>query len=113
MVGGDYVARNVSALARRGRLVNIAYQKGGRTELDFIPVLVKNLTLMATTLRARADEEKGAIRDALAREVWPLIDAGRIRPVIDSRFPLAEADAAHAHMRAGGHIGKILLEMPG
>jgi putative PIG3 family NAD(P)H quinone oxidoreductase len=113
MVGGDYVARNVSALARKGRLVNIAYQKGGRAELDFMPVLVKNLTLMATTLRARSDEEKGRIRDALLLEVWPQIAQGRIKPVIDSRFPLAEADAAHLRMRAGGHKGKILIEMPG
>ena len=101
MVGGDYVARNVAALARRGRLVNIAYQKGGRTELDFNQVLMKNLTLMATTLRGRTDEEKGRIRDALLREVWPLIAQGRIRPVIDSRFPLSEADAAQRRMRAG------------
>jgi NADPH:quinone reductase len=113
MVGGDYVARNVAALARRGRLVNIAYQKGGRAELDFNLVLTKNLTLMATTLRGRSDEEKGRIRNALLHEVWPLIEQGRIRPVIDGRFPLAEADAAQQRMRAGGHSGKILLEMPG
>jgi NADPH:quinone reductase-like Zn-dependent oxidoreductase len=113
MVGGDYVAKNVAALARRGRLVNIAYQKGGRAELDFQQVLIKNLTLMATTLRGRSNEEKGRIRDALLREVWPLFPQGRIRPVIDSRFSLAEADAAHRRMREGGHKGKILIEMPG
>jgi len=112
MVGGDYVAKNVAALARRGRVVNIAYQKGGRAELDFNIVLMKNLTLMATTLRGRADQEKGRIRDALLREVWPLIAQGRIKPVIDSRFPLRDADAAQQRMRAGGHSGKILLEMP-
>jgi putative PIG3 family NAD(P)H quinone oxidoreductase len=113
MVGGDYVARNISLLTRRGRLVNIAYQKGGKTEVDFMPVLAKNLTLMATTLRWRSPEEKGRIRDQLLFEVWPLIEQGRIKPVIDSRFPLAEADDAHQRMRAGGHKGKILLEMPG
>ena len=113
MVGGEYVARNVSALARRGRLVNIAYQNGGRAEMDFMPVLVKNLTLMATTLRGRSNEEKGRIRDAVLREVWPLFPQGRMRPVIDSRFSLDEADAAHQRMRAGGHKGKILIEMPG
>jgi putative PIG3 family NAD(P)H quinone oxidoreductase len=113
MVGGDYVARNIASLARRGRLVNIAYQKGGKAEVDFMPVLSKNLTLMATTLRWRPDEEKGRIRDQLLFEVWPQIEQGRIKPVIDSRFSLAEADEAHQHMRAGGHKGKILLEMPG
>jgi NADPH:quinone reductase-like Zn-dependent oxidoreductase len=107
------VTKNVSVLARRGRLVNIAYQKGGRAELDFNQVLAKNLTLAATTLRWRPDEEKGRIRDALLREVWPLIEQGRIKPVIDSRFSLAEANDAHQHMRTGGHKGKILLEMPG
>ena len=111
MVGGDYVARNVAALARRGRVVNIAYMKGGKAEVDFQIVLVKNLSLLATTLRARADEEKGRIRDDVLREVWPLIEAGQIKPVIDSRYPLADAQAAHDRMRAD-HVGKILLEMP-
>jgi NADPH2:quinone reductase len=111
MVGGDYIARNLEALARRGRLVNIAYMKGGRAELDFQTVLRKNLTLMATTLRNRSGAEKARIRDALAAEVWPLLEAGRIRPAIDSVFPLAEAGAAHARMRESTHIGKILLEI--
>jgi NADPH:quinone reductase-like Zn-dependent oxidoreductase len=92
-------------------VVNIAYQRGGRTELDFQQVLIKNLTLMATTLRTRSDEEKGRIRDAVLHGMWPLIEQGRIKPIIDSRFPLTEAQAAHERMRAGGHNGKILLDV--
>jgi NADPH2:quinone reductase len=111
MVGGDYVQRNLNALARGGRLVNIAYQKGSRTEVDFSIMLARKLTMMATTLRSRSDEEKGRIRDALLREVWPLLGQGRIRPVIDSVFPLAEAQKAHARMRESSHIGKILLTL--
>jgi putative PIG3 family NAD(P)H quinone oxidoreductase len=110
MVGGDYVQRNLNALARGGRLVNIAFQKGGRAEVDFQIMLVRSLSMMATTLRPRSNAEKGRIRDAVWHEVWPLIDAGRITPVIDSTFPLADADKAHARMRESGHIGKILLD---
>jgi NADPH:quinone reductase len=109
MVGGDYVQRNMSAAAIWGRIVNIAYQDGARTALDLNPMLRKRLTLAATTLRARSVSEKTAIRDALAEKIWPLVAAGRIRPVVDRRFPLAQAQAAHRHMNAGSHSGKILL----
>jgi NADPH2:quinone reductase len=109
MVGGDYVERNLHALARGGRLVNIAYQKGSRVELDLQIMLARSLTMTASALRPRSNEEKGRIRDALLREVWPLFAPGRIRPVVDSVFPLAEAAKAHARMREGGHVGKILL----
>ena len=112
MVGGDYVGRNFQRARPARQAGEHRLHERWPDEVDFLPVLVKNLTLMATTLRARTDEEKGRIRDALLREVWPLIERGRIRPIVDSRYPLAEADAAHAHMRAGGHSGKILLEMP-
>jgi putative PIG3 family NAD(P)H quinone oxidoreductase len=112
MVGGDYIARNMAAAAPGGRIVNIAYQAGSRAEVDFAPMLKKHLTLAATTLRPRSPAEKGAIRDALAAAVWPLLAAGRIRPVIDRIFPFSEADAAHRLMARGGHIGKILL-IPG
>jgi NADPH:quinone reductase len=109
MVGGDYVQRNMAAAAIWGRIVNIAYQDGARTALDLNPMLRKRLTLAATTLRARSASEKGAIRDALAEKIWPLVAAGRIRPVVDRRFPLAEAQAAHRYMSSGSHSGKILL----
>jgi len=109
MVGGEYIERNFRALARGGRLVNIAFQGGMTAQVNFGLMLMKRLTFMATTLRARANEEKGQIRDALAREVWPLIAAGRIKPIVDKVYPLAEAQEAHAHMAKSAHIGKILL----
>jgi putative PIG3 family NAD(P)H quinone oxidoreductase len=109
MVGGDYIQRNISAAALWGRIVNIAYMRGAQANVNFGPMLMKRLSLLATTLRGRTIDEKGAIRDALLREVWPLIDAGKIKPIIDSKFPLAEAQAAHKRMTSSAHIGKILL----
>ncbi len=109
MVGGDYIERNFRALARGGRLVNIAFQGGMTATINFGLMLMKRLTFMATTLRARSNEEKGAIRDALLQEVWPLIEAGRIRPVIDRVYPFESAQEAHSRMAGSGHIGKILL----
>ena len=109
MVGGDYIQRNISAAAVRGRIVNIAYQKGATAEVNFGPLLRKRLTLLATTLRGRSNAEKGAIRDAVLKTVWPLIGSGRIKPVVDSRFSLGEAQKAHETMRNSAHIGKILL----
>lgn len=111
MVGGDYIQRNMSAARLWGRIVNIAYMSGTQAQVNFAPALMKRLSLLATTLRGRSNEEKGAIRDALSREVWPLIESGKIRPVVDRTFPLAEAQAAHAHMAGSSHIGKILLEV--
>jgi len=109
MVGGDYVMRNLSALARRGRLVNIAYQKGAKVEVDFRLVQARLLMLGATGLRGRPDSEKGEIRESLKREVWPLFESGRLKPVTHRVFPLAEAEVAHRLMQEGTHIGKILL----
>jgi len=101
--------RNINALGRLGRLVNIAYQKGAKVEIDFRQVQARLLLLGATGLRGRPDTEKGQIRDALRREAWPLFDTGRLRPVTDRVFPLAEAEAAHRLMQESSHIGKILL----
>ncbi len=109
MVGGDYVQRNMAAAAIWGRIVNIAYQNGARVTLDLNPMLRKRLTLAATTLRARSSSEKRVIRDALAEKVWPLVAAGRIRPVVDRRFALGEAQKAHEFMEKTGATGKILL----
>jgi NADPH:quinone reductase len=111
MVGSDYIQRNMSAAALWGRIVNIAYQSGMQATVNFGPMLMKRLSLLATTLRGRSNDEKGAIRDALLREVWPLIDAGKVRPIIDHIYPLAEAADAHKRMASSGHIGKILLRM--
>ena len=109
MVGGDYIQRNMSAAALWGRIVNIAYQSGMSATVNFAPMLMKRLSLLATTLRARSNDEKGAIRDAVLREVWPLIEAGKIKPVVDRIYPLAEAQEAHKRMAGSEHIGKILL----
>ncbi|HUJ03607.1 MAG TPA: NAD(P)H-quinone oxidoreductase [Rhizomicrobium sp.] len=109
MVGGDYIQKNMSAAAVWGRIVNIAYMSGMSATVNFAPMLMKRLSLLATTLRTRTNAEKGAIRDALAAHVWPLIEDGRIKPVIDRIYPLAEAQAAHERMASSGHIGKILL----
>ena len=109
MVGGDYIQKNFSAAALWGRIVNVAYMSGMQATVNFAPMLMKRLSLMATTLRARTNEEKGAIRDAVQREVWPLIESGKIKPVVDSTFPLADAAKAHAKMATSQHIGKILL----
>ncbi|MEJ0043941.1 MAG: NAD(P)H-quinone oxidoreductase [Rhizomicrobium sp.] len=111
MVGGEYIQRNMSAAALWGRIVNIAYQSGMSATVNFAPMLMKRLSLLATTLRVRSNDEKGAIRDAVRREVWPLIEAGRIKPVVDRTYPLAEAAAAHKRMAGSEHIGKILLTM--
>jgi NADPH2:quinone reductase len=108
MVGGSYIQRNIEAASIWGRIVNIAYQDGARAEVNFAPLLIKRLTLAATTLRARSAEQKRAIRAALMREVWPLVGT-RIKPVVERVFPLAEAQKAHEFMARKGHIGKILL----
>lgn len=109
MIGGDYIQRNMSAAAIWGRIVNIAYQSGMQANVNFAPMLMKRLSLLATTLRARSPREKGAIRDALLREVWPLLGSGRITPVVDRVFPLHDAQLAHARMAKSEHIGKLLL----
>jgi putative PIG3 family NAD(P)H quinone oxidoreductase len=109
MVGGDYVARNIDALAVDGRHVSIAFLNGSKVEIDLQKVMAKRLTLTGSTLRPRSVAEKGAIAAALQAEVWPLIEAGRVRPVIHATFPLAQAAEAHALMESSAHVGKIIL----
>jgi putative PIG3 family NAD(P)H quinone oxidoreductase len=109
IVGGDYLPRNVAALAMGGRLVVIAVQGGARGELDLGLLMGKRASVLASTLRARPLAEKAAIVAAVRAGVWPLISAGQVRPVIDRVLPLAEAAAAHRLMEEGGHIGKIVL----
>jgi NADPH2:quinone reductase len=110
MVGAGYIQRNIEAAAQWGRIVNIAYRSGFRTEVDFTPVLAKKLTLAATLLRPRTPDQKRAIRDVLLREVWPRLGT-HIGPVIDRVFPLEQAQQAHEFMAKTGHIGKILLQV--
>jgi putative PIG3 family NAD(P)H quinone oxidoreductase len=109
IIGAAYLARNVAALATGGRLVVIGLQRGTRAELDLGVLLGKRASVRATTLRARPAEEKAAIVAAVREQVWPLIAAGRVRPVIDRVLPLAEAPEAHRLMENGSHFGKILL----
>jgi NADPH2:quinone reductase len=109
MVGGDYLPRNVRALAVEGRLVQIAFLKSSKVEFDFMPMMLKRLTLTGSTLRPRSVEQKGAIARELREKVWPLLAAGTVRPIIHKTFPLAEAGEAHRLMESSQHIGKILL----
>ncbi len=109
MVGGSYLDRNLQAAAVEGRLVIIAMQGGTKAELKLTHIVTKRLTVTGSTLRARSIAEKAAVADAVEREVWPLIAAGRVRPVIHATFPLAEAAAAHELMESSNHIGKIML----
>ncbi|WP_449040843.1 NAD(P)H-quinone oxidoreductase [Paracoccus sp. (in: a-proteobacteria)] len=113
MVAGDYVARNLKALADEGRLVFIAFLGGPKVTLNLAPVMTRRLTITGSTLRPQSDLAKARIADELRAHVWPLVAAGKLRPVMDAEFPLAEAAAAHAHMEAGEHIGKIVLRVAG
>ncbi|MFZ2469299.1 NAD(P)H-quinone oxidoreductase [Parvibaculum sedimenti] len=109
MVGGSYIARNIQSAAPDGRIVSIAFLQGSTAEVNFMPVMLKRLTLTGSTLRPRGIEEKAALARALRENVWPLIEAGRVRPRIDATFPLADAAKAHELMEKSTHIGKIVL----
>jgi len=111
MVGGDYIPRNVKCLVDDGRLVQIAFLQGPKVELNFAQVMMRRLTITGSTLRPQSDLAKARIAEALRREVWPLLDAGRIAPVMDLEFALGDADKAHARMEDSGHIGKIVLKV--
>ncbi len=111
MVGGDYVPRNLQCLAEDGRHVSIAVLNGPKTDL-FIPlIMMRRLTLTGSTLRPRSVVFKSLVAEELARAVWPHVEAGRLKPVIDTVFPLSDAAGAHALMDSGAHVGKIVLEV--
>jgi NADPH:quinone reductase len=109
MVGGDYIGRNLECLSDDGRHVSIAFQRGAQAQLSIPDVMWRRLTLTGSTLRPRSVEFKTMVADEIARTVWPYVETGRLRPVVDSTFPLAEAADAHARMEAGKHVGKIVL----
>ena len=109
MVGGSYIARNIKALADDGRLVQIAFLQGPKAEINFTQMMTRRLTFTGSTLRPQSNLSKARIADGLRETVWPLLDAGRIHPVVDSAFSLEAADQAHMRMEASTHIGKIVL----
>ncbi|WP_213993148.1 NAD(P)H-quinone oxidoreductase [Sodalis sp. dw_96] len=113
LVAGDYVARNYAAAAVEGRILQIGIQHGPAKELNLMPLLSKRLTHTGTTLRPRSIEEKAAIAGDLRLKVWPLLEEGRLQPLIDRTFPLYRACDAHTLMEASTHIGKIMLVTPG
>jgi len=109
MVGGDYLQRDLSILAPGGRLVMIASKRGSKVELDCAVIQAKAICLTGSRLRPRTEAEKARLASAVRKAVWPLIESGRVKPVIDSTFPLAEARRAHERLESGRHIGKVLL----
>lgn len=111
MVGGDYIAKNLRCLAIEGRLVIIAFLHGSKADVDWMPIMLRRLTVTGSTMRASPAARKNAIAQSLRERVWPLFEAGRLKPVIYRVFPLAEAAAAHALMESSRHIGKIILEV--
>jgi NADPH2:quinone reductase len=111
MVGGDYLPRNLRALADDGRLVQIAFLQGPKMALNFAQVMTRRLTITGSTLRPQSDLAKARIAEELRAHVWPLLEAGRAAPVMDSEFPLEQAAGAHARLETSAHIGKIVLKV--
>jgi len=111
MVGGDYLPRNLKCLADDGRHISIAVQRGGEATIPIFEIMRRRLTLTGSTLRPRSVEFKTMVADELARTVWPFVRDGKLKPVMDRSFPLAEAAEAHRRMEAGDHVGKIVLTM--
>ena len=111
MVGGDYIPRNLQALAEDGRLVQIAFLSGPKVEVNFATLMTRRLTMTGSTLRPQSDLAKAKIAEELREKVWPLLDAGKIAPVMDSEYAFEDASEAHARMETSGHIGKIVLKV--
>ncbi len=111
MVGGDYLPRNLKALNRDGRLVNIAFMQGAKIEVNFMPLMLKRQTITGSTLRAQSVAAKGAIANSVKTTVWPLIEAGKVKPVIYKTFSLDQAKEAHELMESNKHIGKIVFQV--
>jgi len=109
MVGGDYIQRNFSAAAKEGRIVNIAFLKGSKADVDFMPLMLKRLTLTGSTLRAQSNTTKAAIARELEERIWPLLALGRIKPQVNHQYPLEQAAEAHRLMESNRLIGKIVL----
>src|SRR5690349_14873202 len=111
MIGGDYVPRNLACLAKEGRHVSIAVQRGATAEIPIFDIMRRRRMLTGSTLRSRTIASNTMVADEIAKTVWPYVEGGRLKPVIDSSFPLEEAAKALERMEAGGHVGKIVLEV--
>ncbi len=109
MVGGDYVARNFKVMAMEGRIVQIAFQRASKIEIDLLPIMLKRLTFTGSTLRPRTVAQKAEIAKELEQKVWPLLSEGKCRPIVHATFPLLEAASAHRMMESSVHTGKIIL----
>jgi NADPH:quinone reductase-like Zn-dependent oxidoreductase len=113
MVGGSYMQRNLRALAIEGRLLQIAFLQPSKVEVDWVSLITKRLTFTGSTLRPRSAQDKAHIANELHAQVWPLIEAGKVAPVIHQVFDLKDAAKAHALMESSQHIGKIMLTVAG
>jgi NADPH2:quinone reductase len=111
MIGGDYVQKNLNIAAPEGRIVNIAYMNGFKAEVNFAPLLMKRLTLTGSTLRAQTFAQKTTMVEEIMQRVYPHLQSGTIKPIIDSIYPLEQVEEAHARMQSGQHMGKIVLKM--
>lgn len=111
MVGGDYIQRNIKCLAAEGRLVSIAFLTGSKAEIDFMPVMLKRLTITGSTLRIQSLADKTRMARGILETAWPWVETGRLQPIIHATFPLERAADAHKMMEAGNHIGKIVLTL--
>jgi NADPH:quinone reductase-like Zn-dependent oxidoreductase len=109
MVGGPYVQKNLNVLNDNGRCVMIAFLQGPHADLNLMRLMLKRLTLTGSTLRSRSNEEKARIAREVERVVWPWIGAGKVKPVIDSTYPLEQAEQAHQRLQSGAHAGKVVL----
>jgi putative PIG3 family NAD(P)H quinone oxidoreductase len=111
MIGGDYIQKNLNLAAPEGRIVNIAYMAGFQAEVNFAPLLMKRITMTGSTLRAQSFEQKATMKTDIIKNIFPHLEAGTVKPLIDSSFPLAEASQAHDRMLCGEHMGKIILDV--
>jgi NADPH:quinone reductase len=111
MVGGSYIQKNLNILNDKGRICSIAFLQGAKTEINFMRMMLKRLTITGSTLRSRSDDEKAQIADGVKRDFWKFVENGQIKPIIDSVFPFKECEAAHKLMASNNHKGKIILQL--
>ena len=111
MIGGDYIQKNLNIAAPEARIVNIAYMKGFKAEVNFAPLLMKRITMTGSTLRAQTFAQKAVMVQEIMEHIYPHLESGRIKPIIDSIYPLEQVEQAHGHMEGGQHMGKIIIKI--